>query len=332
MRLFGVVLVVSLLPHVLLRTTRQGDDRRARESVLDGVLDGAPPSSRRRRRGARARRSGRRPPPLRAPSPSSAAPRHAQDARGLHALEFVHIPKTGGTSIEIAASRVGIAWGICKFTKFRSGQPQCDHLRPFRHQIQLQRNSEWECRTPASPWHCPPSKFAAGNKFARVRTFAVVRDPYERMISEYYYFFKSQGKRNYRNVVTGKRDFTGDLNDPRFMNRWIDMAVQAAAAQGHCYNGHCVPFYDFVYAPDGTRVVSHVLKMESLREEFEALMDRYQMPVALEQHNVRKGNSTLGVRDLSADTIAKINEWSRRDFEVFGYDMLDPRTKEVMTA
>jgi len=244
---------------------------------------------------------------------------------GLHALEFVHIPKTGGTSIEIAASRVGIAWGICKFAKFRSGDPQCDDIRPFRHQVKIQNSSEWKCSTQASPWHCPPLKYTAGNKFEKAETFAVVRNPYERMISEYYYFFKSKLRSiRYTNFFTGERTFTRDLNDPRFMNQWIDMAVQAAIAKGHCYNGHCVLFYDFVYAKDGRKVVSHTLKMENLSEEFAALMDLYHLPIILEQHNVRKSNSTLGVEDLSAEVVATINDWSKRDFELFGYDMLDP--------
>lgn len=43
--------------------------------------------------------------------------RRRTDIRPKNRLEFVHITKTGGSSIEVSAARVGIMWGFCHFHK-----------------------------------------------------------------------------------------------------------------------------------------------------------------------------------------------------------------------
>ena len=79
------------------------------------------------------------------------------------------------------------------------------------------------------------------------------------------------------------------------------------------------------------QVVTHVLKMENLSEEFPALMKEYGLPVILEHANKTpsKGvkGSKFGVKGLSRDAVIKINEWAKRDFDLFGYEMLDDPTK-----
>lgn len=253
-----------------------------------------------------------------------------QNDRGLHQLEFVHIPKTAGTSIEMAASRLGIAWGMCKFTEKRRRDvvPRCnDRPWPIINQIKMQRATDWECRMHGAPWHCPPRAYRGGNKFKHVKTFAVVRNPYDRMVSEYYYYFNRHPKEKkvHKNLRTGENAAISNLNDKTFMNEWILDALHYAKKKGHCYIGHCVTLAKYLFnEKDGTLVVSHVLKMENLTKEFEALMDLYQLPIRMEQYNIRKGNSTLGVEDLSSEAIRKINERFAQDFELFGYQMLDP--------
>lgn len=283
-----------------------------------------------------------------------------QNERGLHKLEFVHIAKTGGTSIELAgksriypygtfmllrfihyhricfrdqfqtASQVGIAWGICKFEEYWSWETRCKPILPFREHIKIQQFDAWKCAQKAWPWHCPPHNYESQqgvNKFEGVDTFTVVRNPYNLMISEYYYLFQKK-PHLVKDLVENMND--GELNDPKFMNKWIVDAANRAIKDGHCYYAHCIPQHKFAYV-DGNRFIDHVLKMENLDDEFSALMERYQLPVKLMHANKTpmKGVSgtKLGVEDLSEEAIMKINEWAGPDFEYFGYEKLDPSSK-----
>ena len=142
------------------------------------------------------------------------------------------------------------------------------------------------------------------------------------MVSEYYYFFHKKPA-----LVKERNIEVIDLNDPDFMNKWIVEAAETAIKKGECYKGHCVPLHKFVYY-EGKQIITHVLKMENLSEEFQDLMQRYQLPVKLEHHNSRKGGTYLGVDNLTKDAITKIDEWAGLDFEYFGYKMLDPSEKK----
>lgn len=69
-------------------------------------------------------------------------------------LKFIHIPKTGGTSIEMAAKRNNLLWGT------------------FDKSL---KNHKCVC----SPWHCPQK--------VNTYCFCVIRNPYDRFISQFYH-------------------------------------------------------------------------------------------------------------------------------------------------
>lgn len=99
-------------------------------------------------------------------------------------LQFVHITKTGGTSIEDAGLKQHIKWG--RFWAY----PKC---------------CRWK-RLPSSSshWHVPP-KYFRNNPYEQVDTFTVVRNPYTRCLSEF------------------NCNFTGFKGTPTVqnLNRWI---------------------------------------------------------------------------------------------------------------
>ncbi len=168
---------------------------------------------------------------------------------------------------------------------------------------------------PTSPWHCPPTQFAsAENKYEGVDTFAVVRNPYTRILSEYYW------------VQRGQHQSLEEINSRDKMNAWIMEALDRVKETGACAMGYFIPSHKYIFYEE-KQIVTHILRMENLTDDFRNLMHKYNLPITLEHTNSQPRESTLGVHDLSPDSISKINDWARIDFEYFGYDMMDPELK-----
>merc|ERR1711862_272087 len=92
-----------------------------------------------------------------------------KEKRIENSLEFVHIKKNAGTAIEKAGADANIAWGACHYVILAF----CEGVKP-------DKAKEY---SGGSPWHDPDN-----NKYAQhTKTFTVVRNPYERVLSMYYY-------------------------------------------------------------------------------------------------------------------------------------------------
>ena len=85
-------------------------------------------------------------------------------------LFFIHIPKNAGTSIENVGSKNNYLWG--KEYNFNMDEDEIQNLVQNK-----------------SIWHLPP-KYLPENKnpYKKYTNFAIVRNPYDRMVSEYKYY------------------------------------------------------------------------------------------------------------------------------------------------
>ncbi|KAL7472537.1 hypothetical protein ACHAXS_012914 [Conticribra weissflogii] len=251
-------------------------------------------------------------------------------------LEFIHITKTGGTSIERSAARAGIAWGKCKFKKDTDCQfppsyqgPDASHhdsgikqlsTECLEHKDSVPRHCppihmrSWECRSIYSvPWHCPPTKFRNGiNPFDASKTFAVVRNPYDRLISEYYY--RNRG-----------RKFIEVRNTPQYFNQWVNETMEFIRIHGSDNIGHCIPMHEFTHDPEGNQIVDHILHLENISAEFPELMKLYGLGDKIELvhvNSVKKEHVLLGIHNLTQYNLMEVNEWAKLDCEYFGYDKI----------
>lgn len=193
-------------------------------------------------------------------------------------LKFIHITKTGGTSIEEEGLSVGIKWG--------------------RHH----KEYGW--------WHG-----IFKNKPKKLKDkydwFMVVRNPYERIISEFHCKWGGVGKK--ANSVDTK--FFNEYVKDRIRNRTKKINTEWIDAPMNPYGAHYTEQY--LYLDESVKI--HVLKIENLNKEFNTLMKHYNIPLKLKLHS-NSNTKVFEVHDMDSELIQLIQEVYKKDFELFNYN------------
>jgi len=261
---------------------------------------------------------------------------------GRRPLQFVHNPKTGGTTVETVGRADGdVYWGKCMFPTNR--MVHCQNQPPYAVD-----GGSWPPRDPW--WHLPRQYFplAGSDPYHDAgEIFLIVRDPYRRLLSEFYYTKGPKFKR--------KADSLIKLYDPRFMNDFVTNQVNNRHAFRKQWN-HFAEQYAFAVLeiplaastsksaagsePQETkfevRVADHVLRFENLNDEFDRLMLAYGLAgIELTSPAARTANSadfflgnnaaTKNRTKLEPDafdgaTNRLIRDAYRNDFIAFGYE------------
>jgi hypothetical protein len=125
----------------------------------------------------------------------------------VNKLEYVHITKNAGTAIEAAANKRGISWGVCHFADARHCRRSTQDWARIPFQYRYPFHGE--------KWHTPPT-WLEPNPYASTKTFTVVRNPYDRVISEYYCKYYGYRKRDYE----GKFQREGSTRRDRLRISW----------------------------------------------------------------------------------------------------------------
>jgi len=192
-------------------------------------------------------------------------------------LEFIHITKTAGTSIEDWGYKNNILWSYRKRHHFEN-----------RKQHYLHRGGSW---------HEPP-RFFLDNPYKNKKTFTCVRNPYIRLISEYYCPWT--GSKNTQKHC--KKEF----------NQWIINLIN----KDNVVSG--IPQY--LYMP-----TDFIIKFESLQEDFTKLIHSFDssLNTTLPHNNKSKYKlKKFSVNDLDKKTIQIINAKYEKDFNLFDYKMI----------
>jgi hypothetical protein len=185
-------------------------------------------------------------------------------------LKFIHITKTGGTSIEIIGKKHGISWGM------------------------YHKEYKW--------WH---KKFINKPKSlkSKYNWFVVVRNPYTRIISEFYCKWGTQIKND--KYTISKSEFNKIIKNH---------ILKKENFKNHGQSGHYSEQYKYI----DKNYNIHIIKFENIKEEFNNLMKKYSLDIELEEHE-NKGKKLFTVNSLSKDVIKLINTIYDKDFESFGY-------------
>jgi len=265
--------------------------------------------------------------------------KNRQKRKKKRRLEFVHIPKTGGTAVETTAALSNISWGVCHFlnayksTIVSHNHTTCpDAPETFFAKPKLIHN--------VPHWHLPPRYFEYKaeykyNPYKNADLFTIVRNPYDRIMSQYSYYFSEL-------AVNQPNSNVPVINSEATLNTWLwrflrilkkavpgeigetpenNSTVKLGNMEYYTNFGHLIPQYDYVY--DGTnRTIHHVIHFERLAEEFPALMKEYGLEdrVILPTRRIRSHKREITIANISLENIRRIERYYARDFAAFGYE------------
>jgi hypothetical protein len=215
-------------------------------------------------------------------------------------LRFLHITKTGGQSIAKAALKHNIKWGV---------------------NDQKYTNDHWNYKNNLWNVHSLLSNIENAKHFD---WFTVVRNPYERLVSEYNFFHTAA---NPYDPVNGRKKnaiFIAGYDQPqieKYKNLEVNDFIQCEIALIN--QNRLIKKFRFLqqseYFEDGFKI--HVIKFENLEEEFNKLMLLYGYEITLDE-KINVSIKKASIKDLTPETIELINKTYKEDFIRFNYEML----------
>jgi hypothetical protein len=197
---------------------------------------------------------------------------------------FVHVPKTGGQSVEtVFLDDLGLGWND-------------------RAALLLRHNDD-PARGPEKLAHLFAGEYVSRGHidreaFDRYLKFAVVRHPFDRILSEYRYRAAAQARRG------------GKLELETFL-------AQEEPGEFSDLARHRLPQVRFLMDRDGRCLVDHVLRFETLAQDIVPIFERvFGQLRSLPHRNRSGGNRNIALTASQKDRLA---DRYRADFEAFGY-------------
>jgi hypothetical protein len=165
-------------------------------------------------------------------------------------LQFIHIPKNAGTSIENLGNKYGIKWGrFIKKEDYQLYDTPCDYFY----------------------WHSP---YFIKNK--DLKYFAVLRNPYDKIISEFYY-------------VDGFKQFPKNTHLENFYS-WLDNKYKIIQKDKYWNNCHMLPQSEYVYDKNGEEKIDHLVYMDKqFKTNLDKLFKQYNLGINID--DFEKNNS-----------------------------------------
>lgn len=190
-------------------------------------------------------------------------------------LKFIHISKNAGSSIERTGLTKGFQWGIF-------------HNREYGY------------------WH---NYFPYKSPILRLKYdwFMVVRNPYNRILSEYYCEWGGIGKKNIKHTKSQ-------------MNEYLIKKIQNRDPKGDHYTEQDK------YLDTHKDVHIFILRFEELNKDFSKLMNFYNIKnINLIKYNSKEDKNKkleFTINDFSKELIDLINHAYDKDFTLFNYSKI----------
>lgn len=221
-------------------------------------------------------------------------------------LVYVAIPKTGTTSVTRALHNISSAEDAVQLVK--------EKIDPeFRKKYQLNKIGD---KKPGRAKHLSALqlKYILGDEeFARCTKFSVVRNPWARMVSRYFF---THVESEPDAAEKQRRGTTRNFHDKEF-EAWIEQ-VWTRHKSGERKNSQLAKLVDL----DGTLLVDHVGRLEDVQTTLDWVSSKVGIaPMRMPHVNgTRKGHYAQYYNESTKAMVADI---CRQDIEYFGYRFED---------
>lgn len=224
-------------------------------------------------------------------------------------LSFVHIPKTGGSTIENTFRDQ--PWGKCLFV----GAQLPSDLEGRRFNLCPWQPDPYPLQLfyfDIPDWHIPVHFFPVPLKgdthsletdhpYANADLFAVVRlPPLDRVVSQYFWFCAEV--RRARNATLLRQYCGTSANRRKQMEQYLLDRIHplstryndTAAPQHRRFplhphyfldHAHWIPQFDYIVGPRQVRYVNHILHLDQMTEQYQALGEAYGLPLSWSTSN-----------------------------------------------
>ena len=230
---------------------------------------------------------------------------------------FMHIPKTGGTTLNEVALNHSIYW---MWMLFGTAEGR-EWTKAFKAEFCDRQEYQFCAGVEINPWHVPlrwwteyfmRNASKQGNNTlqwyfdpANTDWFAIVRNPFNKMVSEYKWR-TSLWNQTTNCSVDG-------------MNRWMADNLR----ENLC--NHMTPFTEFIFDSTGKQIVKHVIRFENVKEELAKLFSEYNLDGVyrewLHTHSNRGSCPNLKGSMISEENKEIIRVRYKDDFDKFQYSM-----------
>ena len=239
-------------------------------------------------------------------------------------LYYIHIPKTGGMAIEKIFYDYGGCVAQCFFRKYNQS---------------IVKDKKYK---DTSLWHIPfqflDTKFI-NNVIKTKKIFAIVRNPYDRIISAYKFWLKYYNDRLLKKKLNNEEKKLIEQIKYYYNNSFIMNAtnlnnfIKKILNDKNYYkilDSHFIPMYEYTIIKSSNKnklkvFPNNILKIEELDKDFNNLIKQYKLKIPLNITKTTKVNITFGnvkQSDLNKESIELINKIYHYDFKFFNYQKL----------
>jgi len=220
---------------------------------------------------------------------------------------FIHIPKTGGTSIQKFLN-------LTLSNEAGSKKEQMDYFNEQKIDYAYHHPSAYAYK-----------KYVLKEYFEKYFKFTFVRNPYDRCVSEFFYANKGHLKRDIPRkrapwVETPRTRFSipkKDVSPTAFSNYLVEYALRTKS-----YDSHRACQSHFILDENGNSLVDFIGKYENLKEDLVKIINILKINKCVDDlphryKNLVEYDASKYLTPKNKELICNIFE---KDFELFGYE------------